>query len=91
MPENQTVAQTIDRVAGCGMYEPRFQELILHNFKINEAIGYLILLTILFLVTFVVFSLLIGDDKGISISLLPVISFVTIYLNWISKKFLLNS
>jgi hypothetical protein len=37
------------------------------------------------------FGLITGDTKGIVISLFPVTAFVAIYLNWISKKFFLNS
>jgi dihydroxyacetone kinase-like predicted kinase len=78
-------------VAGVGFYEPRFQGLRLSNFKINEVIGYLMLMVAFLMVASFAYSLVTGDHEGTILSLLPVTAFLAVYINWISKKFLLNT
>lgn len=73
------------------LYEPRFDRVNFSNAKINEVIGWMLIIAVLLL--FFTMGLAIAQDLivGFAIPLLAVVAFFMVYLNWVSMKFFVNS
>ncbi|CAD8112574.1 unnamed protein product [Paramecium sonneborni] len=73
------------------LYEQRFNSVNFSNQKINEVIGWMLIITVLLLMLVMINSLIQDSIVGFTVPLLSVVGFLIFYLNWISMKFFINS
>ncbi|CAD8117197.1 unnamed protein product [Paramecium sonneborni] len=72
-------------------YEQRFNSVNFSNCKINEVIGWILIIAVILLVLMMATSLIQDSVIGFAIPLLSVVTFFIVYLNWVSMKFFVNS
>ncbi|CAK57442.1 unnamed protein product (macronuclear) [Paramecium tetraurelia] len=78
----------------CGpinIYEQRFNSVNFSNQKINEVIGWILIIAVILMMLVMTLSLIQDSVVGFAIPLLSVVVFFIVYLNWISMKFFINS
>ncbi|CAD8083057.1 unnamed protein product [Paramecium primaurelia] len=72
-------------------YEQRFNSVNFSNTKINEVIGWILIIAVILLMLVMAISLIQDSVVGFAIPLLSVVTFFIVYLNWVSMKFFVNS
>ncbi|CAD8132367.1 unnamed protein product [Paramecium octaurelia] len=73
------------------LYESRFEKVSLSNQKINEVIGWMLIIAVILMLLVLPISIIQNSIIGFAIPLLSVITFFIVYINWISMKFFINS
>ncbi|CAK57960.1 unnamed protein product (macronuclear) [Paramecium tetraurelia] len=73
------------------IYEQRFNSVNFSNTKINEVIGWILIIAVILLMLVMAISLVQDSVVGFAIPLLSVVTFFIVYLNWVSMKFFVNS
>ncbi|CAD8166578.1 unnamed protein product [Paramecium pentaurelia] len=73
------------------IYEQRFNSVNFSNQKINEVIGWILIIAVILMILVMTLSLIQDSVVGFTIPLLSVVVFFIVYLNWISMKFFINS
>ncbi|CAK83801.1 unnamed protein product (macronuclear) [Paramecium tetraurelia] len=78
-------------VGPINFYEQRFNSVNFSNTKINEVIGWILIIAVILLMLMMAISLIQGSVVGFAIPLLSVVTFFIVYMNWVSMKFFVNS
>ncbi|CAD8115705.1 unnamed protein product [Paramecium sonneborni] len=73
------------------IYEQRFNSVNFSNYKINEVIGWIMIIFVILMMLVMIISLIQDSVVGFAIPQLSVVGFFIVYLNWISMKFFINS
>ncbi|CAK66620.1 unnamed protein product (macronuclear) [Paramecium tetraurelia] len=73
------------------LYESRFEKVSLSNQKINEVIGWMLIIAVILMILVLPISIIQNSIIGFAIPLLSVTTFFIVYINWISMKFFINS
>ncbi|KAM3133345.1 hypothetical protein pb186bvf_014506 [Paramecium bursaria] len=71
-------------------YESRF-DINFSNHKINEVIGWMLVICVVLMLLTLGISIIQDSMIGFAIPLLSVVTFLIVYLNWVSMKFFVNS
>ncbi|CAD8097109.1 unnamed protein product [Paramecium primaurelia] len=72
-------------------YEQRFNSVNFSNTKINEVIGWILIIAVILFMVMMTISLIQDSIVGFAIPLLSVVTFFIVYINWVSMKFFVNS
>ncbi|CAD8057891.1 unnamed protein product [Paramecium sonneborni] len=73
------------------LYESRFEKVSLSNSKINEVIGWMLIIAVIMMLIVLAISIVQNSIIGFAIPLMSVTTFFIVYINWISMKFFINS